>query len=275
MVIPMKTRVLVAVIAIPLLVVVIFFLPSLVLGCVVGACAALAAWEFLGAMSVNLMRMKIYAAVFAFIIPVASVYSVENAITQAAFFLLLAICFGELTFSFMGEEPMPVDDAAMTLVGGGLFPYLLASIVRLGYFDAPVYILLVFIAAFSSDTASYFAGSLLGRHSLAPRVSPNKTIEGSIGGFAGSIGVMLIYGFILKSAGFTVNFPVIAIYGFLGSLIAQLGDLGFSAIKRIAGVKDYGTLLPGHGGMLDRLDSIILVAPLMEILMRWVPAFWK
>ena len=112
----------------------------------------------------------------------------------------------------------------------------------------------------------------LGKHKLAPALSPKKTIEGSIGGFAAAIVLMLVYGLILKLSGLTVNFLILAIYGFLGSLAGQLGDLAFSAIKRLHGVKDYSHIIPGHGGILDRFDSMLFIAPMIELLLMWVPA---
>ena len=78
----------------------------------------------------------------------------------------------------------------------------------------------------------------------------------------------------LKTLGYQVNFAVMAVYGFFGSAACQLGDLSFSAIKRLYGVKDYGNLLPGHGGMLDRFDSTFWTAAMMDILVSWVPAFY-
>ncbi len=83
---------------------------------------------------------------------------------------------------------------------------------------------------------------------------------------------MLVYGLILKAAKFDVDLAVMAVYGFLGALACQLGDLSFSAVKRLRGVKDYGALIPGHGGMLDRFDSMFWTAALIEFLVSWVPA---
>ena len=112
----------------------------------------------------------------------------------------------------------------------------------------------------------------MGRHKLVPVLSPKKSIEGSVGGFLGTIAVLLIYGLVVKGMDYEVRFGILAIYGFLGSLACQFGDLSFSAVKRIAGVKDYGNLLPGHGGIYDRFDGMVFVAILVEILLRWVPA---
>lgn len=119
-----------------------------------------------------------------------------------------------------------------------------------------IYVWLIFIIAFATDTCAYFAGYAFGKHKLIPKVSPKKTIEGSIGGILGSTLICLAFGYY-----FNIDLKVIVILGFLGSIVAQVGDLFASSIKRYVGIKDYGKLIPGHGGILDRFDSVILVAP--------------
>ncbi|QJA08297.1 phosphatidate cytidylyltransferase [Romboutsia sp. CE17] len=119
-----------------------------------------------------------------------------------------------------------------------------------------IYVLLIFIISFATDTFAYFSGYLFGKHKLIPKISPKKTVEGSIGGIIGSIVCCILFGYLFKLD------PVhMAIIGSIGSIVAQLGDLFASAIKRYVGIKDYGKLIPGHGGILDRFDSVILVAP--------------
>ena len=126
--------------------------------------------------------------------------------------------------------------------------------------------------AFSSDSGAYFAGCYLGKHKLAPVISPKKTWEGVAGGAAAAILVMLLYALILDLAfGYEVSLGAAILYGLVGTAVDVLGDLTFSVIKRQTGIKDYGFLLPGHGGILDRFDSMMLVAPLMEILLRMLP----
>jgi len=127
-----------------------------------------------------------------------------------------------------------------------------------GYKTSGWILMSIFFAVWICDSAAYFIGKLLGKHKLFPRVSPKKTWEGAIAGFFGGIG-----GFVLSTTIFIPEFPTshaIAIGAIIGS-IGQLGDLAESQLKRDAGVKDSSNLIPGHGGLLDRFDSIIFVIP--------------
>lgn len=119
-----------------------------------------------------------------------------------------------------------------------------------------IYVWIIFIISFMTDTFAYFSGYLFGKHKLIPKISPKKTIEGSIGGIVGSTCCCILFGYLFK-----FNLLHMAIIGSIGSIIAQFGDLFASSIKRHVGIKDYGKLIPGHGGILDRFDSVILVAP--------------
>ena len=129
-------------------------------------------------------------------------------------------------------------------------------------------VVLVFIASSVSDACAYFVGVSIGKHKLAPVVSPKKSIEGSIGGIVGAAVIGLIYGLVLNKCGI-FSFEVIwgfAIIGGLGSIISQIGDLAASAIKRDHDIKDYSHLIPGHGGIMDRMDSICVTAPIIYYL---------
>ena len=118
---------------------------------------------------------------------------------------------------------------------------------------------LVVITAFGTDICAYFAGVTMGKHKLCPVISPKKTWEGAIGGILGSMILCLIFGLIfMKHA-----IALCLIVGFLGSIISMFGDLTASIFKRKMGIKDYGNLIPGHGGILDRFDSILFTAPLV------------
>lgn len=134
--------------------------------------------------------------------------------------------------------------------------------------DGALLVWLIFIGAWGSDTCAYCVGMLLGKHKLAPKLSPKKSIEGSIGGIVGAALLGFIYASIFKSQIIEVDNPQIAfaIIGGASSIISQIGDLAASAIKRNYDIKDYGKLIPGHGGVLDRFDSILFTAPIVYYL---------
>lgn len=124
----------------------------------------------------------------------------------------------------------------------------------------------VFIASWLTDVFAYLTGKAIGKHHFTD-ISPNKTIEGCIGGTVGSVICMIIYTVILNQfAGFSINIALIAVIGIILSIVGQIGDLSASAIKRYAGIKDYSDLIPGHGGMVDRVDSVIFIAPFTYLL---------
>lgn len=127
---------------------------------------------------------------------------------------------------------------------------------------------LVFVCSWVCDTSAYCVGVLIGKHKLAPQLSPKKTIEGSLGGIAGSVLVGALYGFFLQNIIGTQMNPIVlfAVIGAAGAVLSQIGDLAASAIKRNYDVKDYGKLIPGHGGVLDRFDSVIATAPIIYFL---------
>lgn len=119
----------------------------------------------------------------------------------------------------------------------------------------------VFLASWLTDVFAYLVGKAIGKHHFTD-ISPNKTIEGCIGGTLGSVICIILYTVILNQfAGFNLNIALIVIVGILLSIIGQIGDLSASVIKRYSGIKDYSDLIPGHGGMVDRVDSVIFIAP--------------
>lgn len=269
----MKTRIIVGLIGVPALAIIVFFLPAVVLGLVMGALVAIAAWELFKCTKPDIdMRIPLVTGVIAAIIPISESLKYGEIWGFAAFFLLVVYLFGELMLSFRQESKLDFDVVTIGITAGYVIPYFLTSIVRLEAMGN-VFVALPFLVAFASDTGAYFVGTYLGKHKLVPKLSPNKTIEGSVGGFVITIAILLIYGFILRKFGFTVRLHLLAVYGFLGSLACQFGDLSFSALKRISGIKDYGNLIPGHGGVLDRFDGMVFVAALMQLLLCWVPAF--
>ncbi len=136
-------------------------------------------------------------------------------------------------------------------------------------------VLLVFLFSWMTDTGAYFAGRFFGKHKLIPSVSPKKTVEGAIGGVVVAILSAWLYFWILEHfrsmesiAG--IRYQKLMILGVIASIMSQFGDLAASVIKRDCGVKDFGSILPGHGGVLDRFDSVIVVTPLVYYFLMYV-----
>ena len=126
-----------------------------------------------------------------------------------------------------------------------------------------------------TDIFAYITGKSIGKHKLCPVISPKKTVEGSIGGIVGTVAVLLLLGFALEQANIVqVNFFPLTSYAVLSSIVGQFGDLSMSAVKRCLGVKDYGNLFPGHGGILDRFDSLLFIAPFTCLFCRHIGPFF-
>ncbi len=135
-----------------------------------------------------------------------------------------------------------------------------------------VFVAAAVLAAWAADVGAYFFGVFFGRHKLCPLISPKKTIEGALGGFLLNVVVMLSFGAIFSSiTHLPVNFIAWLLIGALGSPVSILGDLVFSLLKRSCGIKDFSQLIPGHGGMLDRFDSVIFVAPFVYFVVMYLP----
>lgn len=271
----MKTRILAAGALLPLLLLVVLVLPKVFTAILFGLMAAIGAYELLqGTGLVKQPRLIAYAMAMAFLVSVPCSLPYLSLLMKLAVFAFLCLLLAELLLS---HATLPFEKVAITFFAGAVIPYCLTALVRLhGYPQGRFYILLPFVIAFLSDTGAYFAGRAFGRHKLAPVISPNKTIEGVVGGVAGAIVGVIIYCVILERAfDFEVNYLYVPVYGVLGSFGAVFGDLSFSAIKRQTGIKDYGNLIPGHGGILDRFDSMVVVAPLVELLMLSIPLVVK
>jgi CDP-diglyceride synthetase len=133
--------------------------------------------------------------------------------------------------------------------------------------DGAVAVWLIFLSSWGCDTCAYCAGMLLGKHKMAPKLSPKKSVEGGIGGIVGAALLGAIFAFVAnKVTGAGVSAGQYAIICGVGGMISQIGDLAASAIKRNHDIKDYGKLIPGHGGILDRFDSVIFTAPIIYYL---------
>lgn len=192
-------------------------------------------------------------------------HSLFITVYAATLFMLLLVVFGCSVFSH-GAIPFEKSCIAFTtcaFVVTGFMSLVMLRDLEIGKFI----FLLAFVGPWFTDTFAYFTGYFFGKHKLIPDVSPKKTIEGSVGGTLFCIIGCAIYGYIIK-ANFLSDIPPVwafAILGFILAIVSQVGDLIFSLIKRKYNIKDYGFIFPGHGGVLDRFDSIIATAPLLLI----------
>lgn len=267
----MKTRVIAAAVLLPLLLIIVLALPKLITAVLFGVLCAIGAWELLsGTGLVKHPRLQIYAMVSGFLVGIWSGIGAPYGWGLLWVLVFVAVLFGEM---MLEHTKLRFEKLCITMVAGLLIPYLLTSLVRIhSGSNGRHLIMLPFVIAFLSDSCAYFAGLALGKHKLAPVISPKKTVEGLAGGLVGGMAGVALYCLVLDLAfGFTVNYGYALIYGFVGTFAAVFGDLCFSVIKRQVGIKDYGNLIPGHGGVLDRFDSMMIVGPLVEVLMILLP----
>ncbi|MFB0972508.1 MAG: phosphatidate cytidylyltransferase [Neofamilia sp.] len=173
-----------------------------------------------------------------------------NSIIFTVYFIMVLSLFDLL---FLRNNIMNVSILTFSLF------YVILGFSSIALIQNSAFIGLIFIIAFSTDSFAYLVGISLGKHKLIPDVSPKKSIEGAIGGIVATVIITTLY---LSYFGIGI-LPIDLILGFTGSIIAQCGDLVASRIKRDTGIKDFGHLIPGHGGIIDRFDSVILVAPVV------------
>lgn len=268
----MKTRIIAAAVLVPVLFLLVLVAPEIVAAIIFSLMMAIGAYELLYRTGlVRHSRLVLYSAVTAAAVTMWSYYGAVH-----AYFALIVLAFVFLLFAEMMMDHVKVrfEMLGICVFAGLIVPYLLSALVRILTMSTGRYVILIpFVVAFLSDAGAYFVGLKYGRHKLAPVVSPNKTIEGALGGIAAAMLGMLIYSLILDIIFpfITVHYGLALLYGLVGSVTGVFGDLCFSVIKRQTGIKDYGNLIPGHGGILDRFDSLMTVAPLMEVFLILLP----
>lgn len=268
----MKNRILVACIGVPVILVVFYILPGPFTPALVGILSVVGAYEAMGAMGMTYPRIALYTAAMAMAIPFWVYFGEKRIIGLLVLLVYLLAVFLE---AFASGFRVKLERVGAAFFFAFFIAYCLSSVVRVGnlYFR-DYYIALPIFLPFLVDAAAMISGMYLGRRSITPNLSPHKTLEGCIGGLVVGIGACLLYGLILHLiTGITANYYFLAVYGLLGGIITQIGDLAFSYVKRTRKIKDFGNVLPGHGGVLDRFDSVIFCAPLIELLIHWFPAF--
>lgn len=201
---------------------------------------------------------------------IAELIGSTNFLTLAVF-AILAVLMLLIVFD---HERFNIVDISLTVFGILYVPFLFSFIILTrNLVNGFYFIWMIFIGAWATDTFAYFAGVALGKRKLIPSISPKKTVEGSIGGIVGCMAAMLAYGILVVNvkAGYIPPYHYI-IVSLLCGIISQIGDLAASSIKRFVKIKDYGKIMPGHGGVLDRFDSILFVAPIVYFYIRLIIA---
>ena len=247
----------------------------------VSVITALAGWELLHAMAKLPKRVYLYPFVAAAVIPAGFYFGMPVGVRVLGFaaLLLMAASFLEAILSYGKEEPITAKDVLKILFAGAFMPAMLSSLSVLNSYGAAggarPYVVLALGLAFLTDAGAYFAGVFLGKHRGITKVSPNKSLEGYIGGIITGGLFALVLGLILSKCfdRYVVHYGALVLYGLVGAALTAIGDLSFSLIKRELGIKDYGKLLPGHGGMMDRFDSMVFCAPWVMLLSTCLPAF--
>ena len=265
----MKKRILSALVGVPAIIAIVLAAPLWGSGLMLGTLCAIAAYE--------LVKTACHAptkAMYALTILCAALVSAclphfRRVVMGAGVALLFALSFLAVQ-KFGTDEPIPFSDVCICMVGGALFPIMYGCISLLRQVGQ-VLVLMPFVIAFAGDSASMLGGSKFGKKKLAPAVSPNKTWAGFIAGPIGSALGMVLLGLVEKAVwSFDVSLLFLALLGAFANLIGQLGDLMTSLIKREKGIKDYSRLFLTHGGMLDRFDSTLFIAPVVYAAFFWL-----
>jgi phosphatidate cytidylyltransferase len=187
------------------------------------------------------------------------------------FILITMFIITILVFMVLFHGIININDCAVTLFGFFYVAFLLSFIylVRMHVLGS-AFVWLIFISAFGCDTGAYFTGRLFGKHKLVEKLSPNKTIEGAGGGVIVAGLLAMLYGIFLAAVVRISNTNLIiycTVVGLVGAVFASFGDLAASSVKRLKNIKDFGRIFPGHGGVLDRFDSVIFAAPMVYMVM--------
>ena len=261
----MKSRLLVAAVGIPLLLVIVLWLPAFVMAAALCVLAAVAAWELLQCVGGEKKDiLGVMGGVFA-VLTVTWSRTMPDGL-PALFFLFVLTVFA---YAAAEEGAVKWEQIGAVLFGGIFTAWSFSAFLRMeaaGVGRAAL--LLPFLLSFACDTCAFFVGRSYGKRKLAPVVSPHKTVEGAVGGLAGSLAAGLLFTLIVP--GMRTRFLSMFLLSLLSGVVAQVGDLSFSLIKRQYGVKDYGRLFLDHGGVLDRFDSVLFVAPLVDFFVRIV-----
>lgn len=269
----MLTRILTAVVAIPLLIVFLWFNNTIAMIVLITVASVLAVGEILVATKYYSNR-GIAAVCMAFVAMMPSFLSVD---VLLPFFPVLAGFFLLLMFVIMlcDHENVKFTEMSLMTFVSFLIPLSMSTIIFLqkNFEYGIFYVVLSLLIPWISDAGAYFVGSACGKHKMAPKISPKKSWEGFFGGLITAIVTALVVSFgypwadsmMNGAASFRVNVIYLVILSIAGSVLGVIGDFSASLLKRQCSVKDFGSIIPGHGGVLDRFDSVLFVAPFLYL----------
>ncbi len=270
----MKQRILSALAGLVILAVVLGMFNTLVLNAAIGVIGVIAVWEFCHATRIDRNKALLFMACFiAAVVPFIPRAEGEDLLPLVVLpYIGILFCILLAT-----HKTTPVEQIALTFLISLAIPLALASAVyfrdtygvTLGLF----YLLISLGGAWFSDTGAYFVGCAIGKHKMSPVISPKKTWEGAVGGVVVCIICMLLVGkaFEMAFPQYAVNYLWLALIAPLASVTSIVGDLSASLVKRQFGIKDFGNIMPGHGGVLDRFDSVLFVLPLIWGIVQFFP----
>ena len=286
----MKTRIITAVVGLAVLAVVLAFFDTILFDLVLAAICLLAIHEVFTAMGFGKKQWYLYAAAvpFTMLLMLSSSGAARAALLAVGFLTVLFYNVVLITH----DKTLDFGKLSGFIYFSGVILFCFYSLIHLkrclpmdmyGY-DAIYFILLILCFAWGGDTCAYFAGRAFGKHKLCPVVSPKKTVEGAVGGVLGTMvfGVLVtvIYSiaadrmeeFTRSNIGVSM-YVIIALLACVAAVLGIYGDLFASVVKRQCGIKDYGTIFPGHGGILDRFDSVMFIAPFVTMVV--IAAFYN
>ena len=283
----MKTRVITAIVGIIVLIGVMFTFNTLLFNLVIAAITLIAVHEIYSALGFEKKDWLMYAVLVPYtLLVMTSNYQVMRRLVMPMSFLLVTFY---AIYLVVRNGTISYQKASGLLMFSGIVIFCFYSFIRLkellpveqyGY-DAVFFILLILCFAWGGDTCAYFAGRAFGKHKLCPVVSPKKTVEGAVGGVLGTMAFGVIITLVYSVAANRMEafsrcnigvsrYVIIALLGGVGAVLGIYGDLFASVVKRQCGIKDYGTIFPGHGGILDRFDSVMFIAPFVTMVITAV-----
>lgn len=268
----MKERIITGVLAGIILLTLLFTSNIIAIKIAVGIISVLSLFEFYGAVGINKKNILLFTGII-----ISLVFVVDGCFGSV--YIKPIVCFSVIALGLImmfSDGKISFNDICFSMFGIFYIVFAMLHIVYTRELEyGKFYLFLIIFGACVTDIFAYFVGVFFGKHKLCVKISPKKTIEGAIGGLCGSVLVMLLAGVVILNISVVeyVNYFSLGVLGVMCSVFAQFGDLTASVIKRQFGIKDYGHILPGHGGFMDRIDSIIFVAPLVYYFVTIFPIF--